>query len=58
MTGVIAIVFALVMMGVGKIYDARKKKEPRVLLWITVAFVAAISLYLVGTEGCSFDPVL
>lgn len=58
MVGLIAIVFVLIMMAIGKIYDARKKEGPKVLLWLTIGFVAAISLYLVGTEGCSFDPIL
>jgi hypothetical protein len=43
--GIIAVIFATVGLGVVQLVEVTKKDVPKPLIWLVVAFTAAISLY-------------
>ena len=53
MIGIYAMIFGLIMLGVIKLYEARKKDTPKPLLWIVVVGVLVISVFLAMTRGCA-----
>jgi hypothetical protein len=51
--GIVAIVFGLAMLGIIKLYEMCKRDVPRPFFWLVLIVIAAISLYLASTRGCT-----
>jgi hypothetical protein len=49
--GIAAVIFGIVMLEILKLYEMSKKDPPRPLVWLVVADIVAVSLYLTANYG-------
>jgi hypothetical protein len=58
MVGLAAVAFGLIMLLIIKIYEVTKTPLPKGWGWLVMAAIVAIGLYLAGTRGCPYEPMV